>query len=79
MSSYVRSHPAHFFTSFFFEELDNNFIQDFDVTYFFREVKIHEILAHDFIKRGEVKFSSSIWAHYFFREVKIHEVFRFFW
>jgi len=27
----------------------------FDFTYFFCELKLHEVLAHDFIKRGEMK------------------------
>ena len=29
----------------------NLFFQGFQVIYFFREVKLHEVLAHDFIKR----------------------------
>jgi hypothetical protein len=50
----------------------------FDFTYFFCEVNLHEVLAHVFIKRGEVKFSWSVWPHYFFREVKLHAVLDFF-
>jgi hypothetical protein len=51
-----------FVVSFFFRVssvpffLDEVF-QGFDFTYFFREVKLHEVLVHVFIKRGEVKFS----------------------
>jgi hypothetical protein len=31
--------------------------QGFDFTYFFREVKLHEVLVHVFMKRGDLTFS----------------------
>jgi hypothetical protein len=42
-------------------------------------MKLHEVLDHDFIKRGEVKFSwsTTYFLIIFFRDVKFHEVIDF--
>jgi hypothetical protein len=43
--------------AFFLSSFNCTVFQGFDFTYFFREVKLHKVLVHVFIKRGEVKFS----------------------